>query len=411
MPWNEVDVQEQRMRFVMRAFGRKEHMSVLCREFGISRPTGYRWLRRYERTRSLRALQEQSRRPQHSPRKTAAEHEQRVVALRQETGWGAKKLCILLAEEQIALPVRTIHRILERRGMIGEGQHGPALERFERSAPNELWQMDSKGKYPLIDGECHPLSILDDHSRFVVGLYALRSLTAELAYAGLLDTFRRYGVPEAMLMDRGSLWWATANGWGLTWLSVCLIEQGIRLIYGRVAHPQTQGKVERFHRTLGAELRHRGVPQQFAQWPAALADVEFNYNHRRPHEALGMQRPVERYRPSARSYQERVRPWEYPTGSDVRRVNANGAIAEAGRKWFVCEALAGQWVRVERFDEKLLVSYRHMYVREINVQRGTTQALVVARDTATVEPAPVALRAPCAGSTDQKPKERQKLKV
>lgn len=275
MPWNEVDVQEQRMQFVMRAFGRKERLSALCREFGISRPTGYRWPRRYERTRSLRALQEQSRRPQRSPRKTPEEQEQRVVALRQETGWGAKKLRILLAEERIALPVRTIHRILERRGMIGEEQHGPALERFERRAPNELWQMDSKGKYPLADGECHPLSILDDHSRFLVGLYALRSLTAELAYAGLLNTFRGYGVPEAMLMDRGSLWWATANGWGLTWLSVRLIEQGIRLIYGRVAHPQTQGKVERFHRTLGAELRHRGVPQQFAHWPAALADVEF----------------------------------------------------------------------------------------------------------------------------------------
>ena len=104
MPWNEVDVQEQRMRFVMRAFGRKERLAVLCREFGISRPTGYRWLRRYERTRSLRALQEQSRRPQRSPRRTAEAQEQRVVALRQETGWGAKKLRILLAEEQIALP-------------------------------------------------------------------------------------------------------------------------------------------------------------------------------------------------------------------------------------------------------------------------------------------------------------------
>lgn len=411
MPWNEVDVQEQRMRFVMRAFGRKERLSALCREFGISRPTGYRWLRRYEGARSLRAVQEQSRRPQRCPRKTPAEKEQRVVALRQETGWGAKKLHILLAEERITLATRTIHRILERRGMIGEEQHGAALERFERNAPNELWQMDSKGKYPLADGECHPLTILDDHSRFVVGLYALRSLTAELAYAGLLNTFRCYGVPEAMLMDRGSLWWATANGWGLTWLSVCLIEQGIRLIYGRVAHPQTQGKVERFHRTLGAELRHRGVPQQFAQWPAALADLEFHYNHRRPHEALGMQRPVERYRPSARSYQERVPPWEYPSGSDVRRVNANGTIAEAGRKWFVCEALAGQRVRVERFDEKLLVSYRHMYIREIDVPRGTTHALVVARDAANVAPAPVALRAPCAGATEQKPKERQKLKV
>lgn len=411
MPWNEVDVQEQRMRFVMRAFGRKERLAVLCREFGISRPTGYLWLRRYEQARSLRALQERSRRPQRSPRRTAQAQEQRVVALRQETGWGAKKLRVLLAEEQIALPVRTIHRILERHALIGEDRHGPALERFERHAPNELWQMDSKGKYPLAEGECHPLAILDDHSRFVVGLYALRSLTAELANEGLLNTFRRYGVPKAMLMDHGSLWWATANGWGLTWLSVRLIEQGIQLIYGRIAHPQTQGKVERFHRTLGAELRHRGVPQRFAQWPAALADVECNYNHRRPHEALGMQRPADRYRPSARSYQEKVRAWEYPPGSDVRRVNANGAIAEGGRKWFVCEALAGQQVRVERFDEKLLVSYRHMYIREIDVQRKSTQALVAAYKKSSSEPASGALRATHAGSEEPKMERKPETEV
>jgi transposase InsO family protein len=252
MPWNEVDVQEQRMCFVMRAFSRKECLAALCREFGISRPTGYLWLRRYEQARSLRALRERSRRPQRSPRKTGEAQEQRVVALRQETGWGAKKLRVLLAEEQIALPVRTIHRILDRRGLVAKEPHGPAPERFERTAPNELWQMDSKGKYPLADGECHPLVILDDHSRFLVGLYALRSLTADLANESLLNSFRRYGVPRAMLMDHGSLWWATANGWGLTWLSVRLIEQGIRLIYGRIGHPQTQGKVERFHRTLGA---------------------------------------------------------------------------------------------------------------------------------------------------------------
>lgn len=411
MPWNEVDVQEQRLRFVMRAFGGKERMAVLCREFGISRPTGYLWLRRYQAGRSAKAVEEGSRRPRRSPLRTAAAQEERVVALRQETGWGARKLRVLLAEEQIALPTRSIHRILERHALVAEAQHGAAPERFERSAPNELWQMDSKGKYPLEDGECHPLAILDDHSRFVVGLYALPSLTAALAKESLLHTFRRYGVPRAMLMDHGSLWWGSANGWGLTRLSVQLIEQGIQLMYGRVAHPQTQGKVERFHRTLGGELRHRGVPRRFAQWPAALAEVEFQYNHRRPHEALSMQRPAERYWRSARSYEERVRPWEYPSGSDVRRVNANGAIAEAGRKWFICEALAGQQVRVERFDGKLLVSYRHMYIREIDLERGTTQALVWARQRASAESAAVALRAPCADSAEVQIERKEKREV
>src|SRR5665213_545413 len=174
MPWKRMDVDEQRMQFVIRASSGKERMTALCREFEISRPTGYLWRQRYRQAGSLTEIGERSRQPHRSPRRTESWKQQRVVALRQETGWGAKKLRVLLhEEEQIALPVRTIHRILERHRLISEDTHGPAPNRFERSAPNELWQMDSKGKYPLRDGECHPLSILDDHSRYAVGLYAL----------------------------------------------------------------------------------------------------------------------------------------------------------------------------------------------------------------------------------------------
>lgn len=401
MPWKRMAVHEQRVQFVIRAVSGKETMVGLCREFGVSRPTGYLWRRRYEQAGSLIELAEQSRRPHHSPTRTAAAIAQRVVALREQTGWGAKKLHVLLRDEQgLAIPVRTMHRILERRGLVSEEAHGPAPGRFERSAPNELWQMDTKGKYPLPDGECHPLSLLDDHSRYAVGLYALAELSIAQAYPCLVETFRRYGVPEAMLMDRGSLWWSVHNGWGLTRLSVRLIEQGIRLVYGRVAHPQTQGKVERFHRTLGAALRHRGVPRRFGEWAAVLAEFRHSYNQRRPHEALGMQRPAERYRPSARSYQEAVQPWEYPPGSAVRRLNSNGMLAAVGRRWFVCEALAGQRVRVEEFDGKVLVSYRHMYIREIHLQHRISRPLVVAR-TDSASPAPVALRAPCAGEAEQ----------
>src|ERR1700693_2629208 len=311
MGWKATNVSEQRMRFVIRASSGKERMTALCREFGISRPTGYLWQRRYRQAASVTAVCERSRRPKQSPRRTESWKEQRGVALRQQMGWAAKKLRVLLQEEEgIPLPVRTIHRILERHGLVSEDVHGPAPGRFERSEPNELWQMDSKGKYPLQDGECHVLSILDDHSRYVVGLHALPELSGEKASPCLVETFRRYGVPQAMLMDRGSLWWTAWNGWGLTQLSVRLIEQGIRLLYGRVCHPQTQGKVERFHRTLGTELRHRGVPPRFAQWPAALAEIETNYNVQRPHEALGMQRPAERSQPGPREYAEQVKPWE-----------------------------------------------------------------------------------------------------
>ncbi|MGB6266885.1 MAG: IS481 family transposase [Candidatus Acidiferrales bacterium] len=402
MPWRRVDVDEQRMQFVIRVTGGVERITALCREFGISRPTGYLWRRRYQQTRSLTELGERSRQPHHSPARTPDWKEQRVVALRQQTGWGAKKLRVLLREEErIALPVRTIHRILERHDLVSGDAKAPAPGRFERGAPNELWQMDSKGKYPLADGECHPLSILDDHSRYAVGLYALPALSGKQAHRCLVETFRRYGVPQSMLMDHGSLWWSGFNGWGLTRLSVQLIEQGIRLLYGRVRHPQTQGKVERFHRTLGQALRHRGVPARFEQWPEALAEFQWSYNQRRPHEALDMQRPVDRYQRSPRNYQERVADWDYPAGSDVRRLNSQGMLAEQRHRWFVCGALADQRVRVERFDGKLLVSYRHMYIREIDIERRYSRALVVERD-ATAEGAPVALRAPCAPSAEER---------
>jgi transposase InsO family protein len=402
MPWKRMDVDEQRMQFVIRATSGKEPMTALCREFEISRPTGYLWRQRYRQAGSLTEISERSRRPHRSPRRTESWKEQRVVALRQQMGWGAKKLRVLLHDEEgIPLPVRTIHRILERHRLVSEDAHGPAPGRFERSEPNQLWQMDSKGKYPLRDGECHPLSILDDHSRYAVGVYALPELSGEKAYPCLVHTFRCYGVPESMLMDRGSLWWTAWNGWGLTRLSVRLIEQGIRLLYGRVRHPQTQGKVERFHRTLGQALRHRGVPQWFGQWAAALAEFRSSYNERRPHEALGMKRPAERYQRSQRNYEERVKEWEYPAGSEVRRLNSQGMLTEQGHRWFVCGALADQRVRVERFDGKLLVSYRHMYVREIDLVRRGSRALVVARGGS--ENAPLALRAPSAFSEEEKP--------
>ncbi len=381
MPWARTDMGEQRVKFVVRAASGKERMTTLCREFGVSRPTGYRWRRRFEQAGSVTAIVERSRRPERSPAQTEPRKEERVVALRQEHGWGAKKLEVLLREEGTSLAVITINRILKRRGLVRrKDSHAPALQRFERSTPNELWQMDGKGEYRGGDGTCYPLSILDDHSRYAVGLYGLRAFTAEEIYPCVVRTFERYGVPEAMLMDRGSVWWGTKNGYGLTWLSVRLIEQGIRLHYGRVHHPQTQGKVERFHRTLNEAIRYRGKPQRLADWPGALEEFRRIYNEQRPHEALQMKRPAERYRVSSRSYQAKPPKWEYPSGSMVRELNGKGVLDWEGQQWFVCEALAGQRVRMEEVAGLLLVSYRHMYVREIDREQHCTRALVLPRE-------------------------------
>jgi len=377
MPWKVTDVMNQKIRFVVRATEPGTNLSALCREFGISRPTGYLWLKRYREANSVAGLKERSRRPRHSPQRTSAAVEARVVALRRRHGWGGKKLQVLLEREEIHLSVSTVHRILRRKGELGEYQAArPAPGRFERSEPNELWQMDFKGPFAGPDGECHPLSILDDCSRYSVGLYGLRTTRMDPVQALLRETFSRYGVPDAMLMDHGAPWWSTTNHWGLTRLSVDLIKQGIDLIYGRVRHPQTQGKVERFHRTLKDSVAHQGKPQRWEEWAGLLKDFRWEYNHVRPHESLQMEVPAQRYRRSRRSYNPKPAPWEYPCGVQVKRLNSRGCLTVGKGRSFVCEALAKEWVGVEEVEDKLLVRYRHMYIREIDLRTRQTRALV-----------------------------------
>ncbi len=342
MPWKETDVAGERIEFVVRALGESGSFSALCREFGVSRKTGYKWLRRFEEVGSVSRLAERSRRPHHSPGKTPEALELRVAALRQRYGWGSKKLQCLLAEEGLHLPRITIDRILKRRGLVSrERAAKPALQRFERSQPNELWQMDFKGEYrrggrPWI----YPLSLLDDHSRYCLGLYALRHPDHDSVKGQLVRTFERYGVPEAILVDHGTPWWSPANGHGLTRLSVFLVRQDIRLIYSGIGHPQTQGKVERFHRTLGESVGREDKLSSVASYQSRFDRFRQEYNEIRPHEALGMERPAKRYRPSRQPYRPEPSEWVYPPGGEVRRLSAAGVLSWVGRPYFVCEALA-----------------------------------------------------------------------
>ena len=378
MPWKETDVDRERISFVVEALNRREPMSVLCRRYGISRKTGYKWLKRFRQVGNLAQLRELSRRPHRSPRRTPERIEQWVERIRLSTGWGGRKISRILAREGVHLARSTVDQILRRRGLIGEVErHRPAVKRFERSRPNKLVQMDFKGQYRLRNGrECYPLSILDDHSRFVLGLYALGSQHGQNVKQCLVSCFELYGVPEAMLMDHGNPWWGTTNGHGLTQLSVFLIRQGIRLHYGGIGHPQTQGKVERFHRSLGRAIRYRGIPRSLGRFQALLEGLRYEYNEIRPHEALGDQVPRSRYQPSRKPYNARPRPWEYPPGAEVARVRDNGCLHLEGRYWFVCHALKGRRVWCQRFGRRILVTYRHMHVREIDVGAGRTTPVV-----------------------------------
>jgi transposase InsO family protein len=361
-----MDVHQQRVEFVTAAKRDEQSFSSLCQEFGISRPTGYLWLHRYQQ-QGIAGISERSRRPLASPQRTAADLEQRVIQLRQRyPDWGARKLRVVLEREGVQLARNTIHRILLRHGLIKAcDQHPLALQRFQREQPNQLWQMDFKGPkgWPQPVG---PLSVLDDHSRYVVVLAANGNTEGQSVRERLACAFQDCGVPEAMLMDHGTPWWNQQAPSGSSKLSLWLMRQGIRLYWSGVRHPQTQGKIERFHGSLQRALRRRGIPRQHLQ--AWLDDYRWEHNHVRPHEALNLQTPASVWRPSPRPYDPRPPRWEYPAGSWVLKVDPQGKIEVQGRKWKISKALCGEWVRLVALDDRVLVYYCATLMREIDLR-------------------------------------------
>lgn len=381
MPWKTESVMDQRVAFVIRAQQGEESLAQLCREYKVSRPTGYRWLQRYRAVGSVMDLVEHSRRPLHSPRRTEGKVEAAVLALRDEKGWGGPKLAKVLGQRGIKVAPATAQRILKRAGRVLEPAAQQATTRFARAECNELTQMDFKGEYTLSRKEkCYPLSFLDDCSRFLHGLWPLSSTGGEGVKQSLEGYFREHGVPLSILMDHGTPWFSTTNQHGLTWVAVWLIKQGVRLKYSGIGHPQTQGKVERFHRTLKARTKHRGAPTTMSEWQRWATEFRQEYNYERPHEALGMKTPAEVYKAvNLRPYQEQPRAWEYSAGV-VKQLNTQGMLYYKQRTYFVSEALASERVRVDELDDQLLVTFRHLTVRQIDVRTGkSTSVLLPAR--------------------------------
>jgi transposase InsO family protein len=340
-------------------------------------------LKRFGEVEQIDELRELSLRPKSSPSKTEMAIEARVIAERgKRPDWGARKLRVLLAGEGIALTVETIHRILRRNQLIQpQRQHPPALKRFERAAPNQLWQMDFKGLTAERAHGLTPLSVLDDCSRFCLGLAALPTTRVGSVREVLTRIFQDSGLPEAMLMDHGKPWWNANHPNGWTRLSIWLMQQGIRLHFAAVRHPQTQGKVERFHRTLQEALRERGFPVDRQSWTPWLEAFREEYNHVRPHEALSMATPASRWQPSPRAFQPAPADWEYETGSELKRVRPSGQISIAAHEYFISAALAGQWVQVQPLaSDRLLVFYRRTCVREIHLAKRQSYPVYFSRE-------------------------------
>lgn len=346
VPWREVSIVGQRKELVEFAQRDEVNMSGLCRQAGISRQTGYKWRERYERE-GEEGLKDRSRRPLHSPGRTKPELEARVLAVREANPvWGGRKIRgVLLREGLEGVPsASTITEILRRHGKMGEREkaQGP-YRRFEHERPNDLWQMDFKGWYELERGKCHPLTILDDHSRFSVGLYACLDEREETVRARLCRVFRRYGLPRRMTMDNGSPW-GSGGGEEYTRLAVWLLELGIRVSHSRPYHPQTQGKDERFHRTLKAEVLSNRVFRDVEENQARFDVWREVYNWERPHDALGLEVPGSRYQPSQREYPECWKAFEYAPGDEVRKVQGKGEIHFHGQIYKVGKAFHGKHV-------------------------------------------------------------------
>jgi transposase InsO family protein len=255
MPWREVSKMDQRREFVRLAMQPGANRRALCRRFAIHPSTGYKWLARWGADET--ALSDRSRRPHNSPERTVEATQARVLALRDaHPAWGARKIAHCLTREGLPCPaVSTVHEILRRGGRVVPAPGGaPAQARFEKEAPNLLWQMDFKGWITLGDASrCHPLTIVDDHSRYVPCLKACANQQRSTVQGHMEATFRRYGLPDAIFVDNGSPWGdASHRHW--TGLRVWLLKLGVELIYSRPYHPQGRGKNERFHRTLKAEL-------------------------------------------------------------------------------------------------------------------------------------------------------------
>ena len=344
MSWHEVSVMEQRAEFVRLALLEGANRRELCRRFGIHPDTGYKWLRRWSAGET--DLRDHSRRPHHSPNQTDAVLEAKVLELRDaHRAWGARKLAARLKRQGVAVPAAsTVHAILCRNHCpIETPGQGKALTRFEKAAPNQLWQMDFKGWVRLGDGtRCHPLTVIDDHSRYLINLTACANQTEQTVRGHLETAFRHHGLPEAMFVDNGSPWGGgPAERW--TRFGVWLLKLGVSVLHSRPYHPQSRGKNERFHRTLKKEVlsmtSFRGMKEAQQAFDAWLPI----YNDERPHEALGMAVPADRYRPSPRPMPARPMEPEYDEGDIVRKVGTTKAYIQfKGRSWPVGQAFFGE---------------------------------------------------------------------
>jgi transposase InsO family protein len=372
---------DRREEFVRLACRPGANLSELSRRFGVSRSNGYKWLRRY-RAEGLAGLEERSRRPDGAPGRTSPEMEAHVLRVRAEQPvWGGRKIRRILQDEGLKPPsASTITEILRRAGLLS----GPGVgevrgwTRFEHERPNDLWQMDFKGHFPLGEGRCHALTVLDDHSRYALEIGACGDEQTATVQDRLTAVFGRYGLPWRMLTDNGPPWGSGGSPQRYTQLTVWLLDLGVSVSHGRPCHPQTQGKDERFHRTLAAEALDGRRFKTLDEAQLAFDAWREVYNTRRPHEAIGMATPSARYDISPRAMPKTIAPPDYEPQAHVRKVHDTGWISFRGRKINCPKAFAGRRLalRATNTDGLFDLCYRSHVLAQLDLRQNITQTVL-----------------------------------
>ncbi len=347
---------ELRRRLVSEVLGEGCSLSGACLRAGVTPKTGRKWVNR-ARSVGIENLREESRAPHRVARRTEESLESALVSLKETyPEWGAKKLVTLLKRDQgLLLPLRTAEHILKRRGLTTPPPvSSKEVIRFERETCGMLLQMDFKGL-----PQCAPysiLTVLDDHARYCFSFSAIPDKTAPSVQMVLWDLFGHHGLPKQMLMDNGDCW-GTVQGLLPTRFEVWLMKLGVEPIHGRPRHPQTQGKVERFHKTAKTELREKLIQPSLSEVQKILRPFVDRYNWVRPHEALGGKTPGSAYQAFSRARPAELLPPLVPLGAETRKVSTNGIMKFRNQEYRLGKGLIGESVVLTDTEQGWKVSF------------------------------------------------------
>lgn len=375
MSWRSKTVEEERMEFVQRVLRKEKSKSALCREYGISRVTGDKWIKRFENGESLT---DRSRRPFHTANRISIEAEQRIITARkEEPAIGAAKARKILMNSgwEDAPSISTFNAVFKRNGLITKeaSQAAQHIIRFEKERPNEMWQMDFKGDFLLQDNKrCFPLSIIDDCSRKCLCADAKEGTKLDGVRKSLIKTFNNYGLPDTILCDNGNPWGSSQSS-SITKFEVWMMELGILTIHIRMKHPQTQGKVERFNGSYKRERLKFYTPKDMFDAQQCREEYRHFYNEIRPHCALNYEVPSKIYRPSKKVYCDDIPIWEYPEGTIRRQVKSSGYLTFNSHGFFLSEGLGDKTVALVPTEQDGIynIVFRQFRVAKLNLHTNT----------------------------------------